>query len=513
MAVFDPTERKIVVRVVYDGPGFAGKTTNLERLYGFFTERRRSELFDAGRVDGRTRYFEWMHLDGGLVQGYSLRCQLVTVPGQEELSLRRWQVLAQADVVVFVCESSTEGVAEGRRMLQMLRSYLRGRGSGDVPIVLQANKQDLEAAVRTDDVRAALGLDPTTSLVGARAREGVGVRETAVLAIRAAANRVQRVLLERGIGALEVRHEVPEQLLASIRELEAAEAPAASPPPTPPVTAAGAGETEPGPPFPSPEVPPGNIWPSATGRDTLRRIALAGEPVARTDLVGQHGLSTGSGSHDLLIFEAGMWCLKTSPRRRFADPDEARAQLLRLARRKALLGELMPRHTVLTVVEDGANRHWLWTACPWLGTLRSGLEHASRRADAAGVGDILVDYARAVLESIALAARRGVLLDVHPSNFALGGTQLYYLDDDVVEGTRAPTLGHAVLQRVAEYASFAPAVERYLEHLERELPARFDRTQLDRIGLADSLLALPIRTVTVAAAQRRLLSALERCPR
>jgi hypothetical protein len=82
MAAFDPHERKILVRVVYDGPGFAGKTTNIQQLHGFFTDRRRGDLITPEAKEGRTQFFDWMHLDGGLVHGHGLRCQLVSVPGQ-----------------------------------------------------------------------------------------------------------------------------------------------------------------------------------------------------------------------------------------------------------------------------------------------------------------------------------------------------------------------------------------------------------------------------------------------
>ena len=58
MAVYDQTVERIVVHVVYDGPAFAGKTTNLERLCGFFTEHRRSKLFSTGNAKSRTVYLD-----------------------------------------------------------------------------------------------------------------------------------------------------------------------------------------------------------------------------------------------------------------------------------------------------------------------------------------------------------------------------------------------------------------------------------------------------------------------
>ena len=81
-------------------PGNAGKTTNLFEMCQFFTSRRRSELFSPESRDGRTMWFDWLQIDGGLVAGHGLRCQIVTVPGQLVLRRRRSALLRAADVVV-----------------------------------------------------------------------------------------------------------------------------------------------------------------------------------------------------------------------------------------------------------------------------------------------------------------------------------------------------------------------------------------------------------------------------
>ncbi|HEX7604440.1 MAG TPA: hypothetical protein VF316_22630, partial [Polyangiaceae bacterium] len=146
MTSFDHKQRRIIVRAVYDGPGHAGKTTNLKQLVAAFTTQRRGELLSPGETDGRTVLFDWLHIDGGIVGGHPLRCELLTVPGQSVLAKRRWHVLRTADVIVFVCDSTPKGVKEGRRWLELLRA----RASADEyppPLIVQANKQDLEGAL------------------------------------------------------------------------------------------------------------------------------------------------------------------------------------------------------------------------------------------------------------------------------------------------------------------------------------------------------------------------------
>ena len=60
MAIFDPVEQRMCVRIVYDGAGGAGKTTNLRSLCNLFATQHTTELFSPGELDGRTLYFDWV---------------------------------------------------------------------------------------------------------------------------------------------------------------------------------------------------------------------------------------------------------------------------------------------------------------------------------------------------------------------------------------------------------------------------------------------------------------------
>ena len=200
MPVFDSAADRIVVHVVYDGPAFAGKTTNLERLCSFFTEHRRSDLYTTQNAGERTVYLDWLQLEGGVVAGRKLRCQMITVPGQTVLARRRWHLLKRADVVVFVVEATRKGLEDARPMFEMVSSYCRELAR-DLPLVVQANKIDLPGALDAASVAQALGLE-ADRVVPAQANVGQGVRETAVIAIRAAANVVQRRVLAEGVDGL-----------------------------------------------------------------------------------------------------------------------------------------------------------------------------------------------------------------------------------------------------------------------------------------------------------------------
>src|SRR5262249_54225883 len=170
--------------------------------------------------DGRTLWFDWLQIDAGLVAGYGLRCQIVTVPGQVVLRRRRSALLRAADVVVLVCDSTPAGLPLLRPAFGRIRQFVAEHTGGDVPIVIQANKQDLPDALPPEQLGASLGADATIPVVAARANAGIGVKETLVLAIRAAANRVQQLVLERGIEAMTGEPDAADVVLAELRRLD-----------------------------------------------------------------------------------------------------------------------------------------------------------------------------------------------------------------------------------------------------------------------------------------------------
>lgn len=277
-------------------------------------------------------------------------------------------------------------------------------------------------------------------------------------------------------------------------------------------------EAGPVPRLPGPDLPAGFIWPAATGRSILRKVPRD-EAVSRDDLVGRQNLADGSGTSDVLLLQAGDWCLKTSLRRRFTDLDAGRTALLELVRRKSLLGNLLPRETVLALASDEEARTsggaepeaWLWTVCPWLPSLRRQMAGAVERGDEAGLASALAAYAAAAIEGMALAARRQAQLDIHPSNFALTADGIWYVDDDIGTGSVLPAIGHALLQRVEEYGRWERAVDVYLSALEEALPAHLSAEDAQAIGLAEAVDQTVVRSSGAEAARQRLRRAIWRC--
>jgi signal recognition particle receptor subunit beta len=190
MPFFDAARNCHVVRIVYDGPGVAGKTTNLQRICELIPSSRRSELYTPAELKGRTMFFDWLELDGPKQGAHALKFQLITVPGQVERAYRRKPLIEMADVVVFVCDSNSAQIPDTLRTFARLRALMRRR-KDKLPLVVQANKQDVEGAASPVVLRKKLKLQSGVPVISAAALNGTGVKETLMTAIRAGVQTVR----------------------------------------------------------------------------------------------------------------------------------------------------------------------------------------------------------------------------------------------------------------------------------------------------------------------------------
>jgi signal recognition particle receptor subunit beta len=396
MALFDPERKRIVVRVVYDGPGHAGKTTNLRRLCKSFASWRRSELVSPNTLGERTQYFDWLEVDGGLMHGHPVRAQLLTVPGQTELRLRRQFVIERADVVVFVADSQLAGIAEARRFYAELCEQLE-RFEHPVPIVFQANKQDVGGALRPPDLakRVCEGLRQPTQVTGSVATNDVGVKQTLTTALRLSSE----VLRERWSGA-DMQRQIGEvgDAATVYAALEHAEAQLARGRPA-----------KLRPTLPSPELPSAQIWPPVSGRAVITQVyGLELRP--RSDAAHPERVILE------IIAGAGSWRLAGGTDRLFEDLQAGQLALAQLCRRMVALGSWLIEPCALAIVADPAgNGVWLWSIQPLLPTLADALvdDDLEQRRGA------LLSFAEVALGAEALAERAGVLVQLDPANFAI----------------------------------------------------------------------------------------------
>ncbi len=182
----DRARGEISLKIVYYGPPFSGKTTNLERLHASMDPSIRGSLTSLKNKEDRTLFFDYMQVELGSVAGLRPRFNLYTVPGQALYEASRKIVLRGADVVVFVADSTPAQLqANLDSWRQLARHLAEWKGAVQAfPVVVQLNKRDLPGAMPVTALQRHLQLNGRTC-IEAQAIHGIGVRETLRCAIQA----------------------------------------------------------------------------------------------------------------------------------------------------------------------------------------------------------------------------------------------------------------------------------------------------------------------------------------
>ena len=489
MALVDPGTDQLVVRIVYDGPAYAGKSTSLRALASSLG----GAIFSAGEADGRTLYFDWVDYLGGRFEGMPIRCQIVAVPGQQVLVQRRRLLLETADVVVFVVDSRRAALAENLRAFAVLRDVMR-RASPPFAVVAQANKRDLPEAIGLDELRTALG-DGALAMTETSAERGEGVRETFVLAVRLALDRVRELWASRTLPRVAPAIADGASLLATMRAVEEGAAstlvsvglgggdrrrPAESAAAAPNGPEAGAEEmpvTAGAPPrAPDASVPSGLVWPPVEGRVMVHEATRIPPRLERV----RHGDWEGT-SRD--------WHLRSPREASFFDVEEGRSALVAWARwHTAAAARLSPRCLVLARATPssgpsgeeagGARPVWrLWQVVQRARTLADDCRALFAEAGDEALGEGLLRVAEQRLRAEAELRAGGWLqrVDLHSLGVSPSGELSYtrFVPYPAVPPARSPTQpeedpagGEVRILR----AELAPLLRHELAHTPRRVP-------------------------------------------
>ncbi len=170
-------EREITVKVVYYGPALSGKTTNLQQLHALINTEARGKMVTLDTADDRTLYFDFLPIEFGTQNGFSVKLKLFTVPGQVMHKSTRKVVLAGADAVAFVADSQRSGASANAYSWRDMEANLKSNGIDfeHIPKVVQFNKRDLSDVKPLSDIKKSWGDIPTFPAVAIR---GEGVIET-----------------------------------------------------------------------------------------------------------------------------------------------------------------------------------------------------------------------------------------------------------------------------------------------------------------------------------------------
>jgi hypothetical protein len=145
MAFLNIRNKKIQLKIVYYGPGQGGKTTNLLYIHKNFGEKIESQMVTIDTYGDRTIFFDFFPFDLGQINGFDIKIQLYTVPGQPKYDATRKLVLNGVDGIVFVADMLAsmrrKNILSLKNLYENLKIY--NKNIFKIPLVFQFNKVDL----------------------------------------------------------------------------------------------------------------------------------------------------------------------------------------------------------------------------------------------------------------------------------------------------------------------------------------------------------------------------------
>jgi small GTP-binding protein len=184
LAFINFNKKEIQAKIVYYGPGRGGKTTNLEVIHREHKDRIKTEMITVKTTGDRTLFFDFLPFNVGQINGYSLKFQLYTVPGQVMYNETRKLVLRGVDGVVFVADSLAMRKEKNMTSLKNLQENLSAYNKNifKIPLVIQYNKRDLEQQgiqlTSIDTLEKSLNSKLKAPFFEASATNGTNVLET-----------------------------------------------------------------------------------------------------------------------------------------------------------------------------------------------------------------------------------------------------------------------------------------------------------------------------------------------
>lgn len=145
MSIINYGAKEINFKVVYYGPGVAGKTANLQHVHRRLPDGSKGRMISLATGDDRTIFFDFLPVAAVSVRGFVTKFQLYTVPGQVQYNMTRKLVLRGVDGVIFVADSQWDRLRDNLESLRSLEDNLREYqyDLDRLPWVIQYNKRDL----------------------------------------------------------------------------------------------------------------------------------------------------------------------------------------------------------------------------------------------------------------------------------------------------------------------------------------------------------------------------------
>ena len=179
MALINHAKKEINAKIVYFGPEFAGKATNLNHIFGKLKESFRGTFKTMNLQNDKMLFFDFVPSGPGALTGYTTRFHVYTITGEVSRASSWKMVLKGVDGVIFVADSDPARMSANAASLKLLDSCLGvyEKSLSAIPCVIQCNKRDLPNAAGLEEMGQVINLHGLT-MIPAVARRGEGVLES-----------------------------------------------------------------------------------------------------------------------------------------------------------------------------------------------------------------------------------------------------------------------------------------------------------------------------------------------
>ncbi|MHC4789145.1 MAG: GTP-binding protein [Planctomycetota bacterium] len=195
MPSIDVKKRRIDAKIVYYGPGHAGKSENLRHIHRHLDAAHRGRLVSLPTKADPNLHIDVLPVRFGKIIGFDATFHLCSGPGQALAISTRRLLLRDTDGIVFVVDSRPSRLEANIDSLCELRQVLGEYGLqlAPLPHVIQYNKRDLDKCVSVEDLRGKLNLHGVPEFE-ASAIHGEGVVDTLRGVIRSVTEDLERRL-------------------------------------------------------------------------------------------------------------------------------------------------------------------------------------------------------------------------------------------------------------------------------------------------------------------------------
>jgi hypothetical protein len=178
MPFINYSKKEIEFKIVYYGPAFAGKKTNLNYIYMKTATTDRGKFITLDNETDKTVFFDMFATNlGEVMRSYKTRLVLHTLTGICSDEGRK-KILQNVDGIVFVADSQINQAQANKNTLNNLLANLTEYGYtlDKVPIVFQYNKRDLPEISTVEELNTLL--NPQTRAFESVALNGTGASES-----------------------------------------------------------------------------------------------------------------------------------------------------------------------------------------------------------------------------------------------------------------------------------------------------------------------------------------------